>query len=153
MNKIGVNLSIDVTAIDKERMVSHANGKVYLNMTVFIDPNNPGQYGDHGMITQDVSKEEKAQNIKGPILGNAKIFWNEPVQQQAPTQGYQNLGGGQPYMQPVPPQQPVYTPERQPQLPSCPQQKAPAPGFNPTGYAPQQGQQMPPEMPDDTIPF
>ena len=88
--KIGVNLSIDVKSIDKARLVPHQNGKIYLNMTAFIDPDSPGQYGDHGMITQDVSKEEKDAGVKAPILGNAKVFWqdnSQPApQQQAPAQ-------------------------------------------------------------------
>ena len=88
MSKIGVNLSIDVKAIDKARLVAHTNGKTYLNMTAFIDPENPGQYGDHGMITQDVSKQEKDQGVKGPILGNVKVFWKEN-QQQVQQQGMQ----------------------------------------------------------------
>jgi len=81
-NKIGVNLSIDVKSIEKARLVNHQNGKTYLNMTVFIDPDSPDQYGQHGMITQDVSKEEKAGGVKGAILGNAKVFWKDNAQQQ-----------------------------------------------------------------------
>ena len=87
MSKIGVNLSIDVKAIEKARLVAHSNGKSYLNMTVFIDPNNAGPFGDHGMITQDVSKAEKDAGTKGPILGNAKVFWQE---QSAPPQQARN---------------------------------------------------------------
>ena len=75
MSKIGVRVSIDVKAIEKARLINHENGKCYLNMTVFIDPNNPGQYGDHGMITQDITKEEKDGGTKAPILGNVKVFW------------------------------------------------------------------------------
>ena len=77
MSKIGVNVSIDVKSIDKARLVNHDNGKTYLNMTVFIDPTSPDQYGQHGMVTQDVSKAEKDQGVKGPILGNVKVFWKE----------------------------------------------------------------------------
>lgn len=95
--KIGVNVSIDVTAIDKARLKAHQNGKTYLNMTVFIDPETPDNYGNHGMVTQDVSPEERQRQIKGPILGNAKVFWKDPavgmppqvqqqVQQLAPQQ-------------------------------------------------------------------
>lgn len=85
--KIGVNLSIDVKAIEKARLVNHTNGKIYLNMTVFIDPDNADQYGQHGMITQDVSKDEKASGIKGAILGNVKVFWKDEQQaQQQPAQ-------------------------------------------------------------------
>ena len=87
--KIGVNVSIDVKAIEKARLVNHDNGKIYLNMTVFIDPDSPDQHGQHGMITQDVSKDERTQGVKGAILGNVKVFWKEPgqaPQQQAPQQ-------------------------------------------------------------------
>ena len=89
MNKLGVNLSIDVKSIEKARLVEHQNGKTYLNMTVFIDPNNPDQYGQHGMITQDVSKQEKDQGVKGAILGNAKVFWKEN-QEQTHSQGLED---------------------------------------------------------------
>lgn len=96
MSKLGVNVSIDVKSIDKARLVAHQNGKTYLNMTVFIDPDNPDNYGQHGMITQDVTKPEKDQGVKGPILGNVKVFWKEagspaPQQQrqQAPQQAQQ----------------------------------------------------------------
>jgi hypothetical protein len=39
------------------------------------------------MITQDVSKQEKDQDVKGNILGNGKVFWVEngqAPQAQAP---------------------------------------------------------------------
>jgi hypothetical protein len=86
MNKIGVNVSIDVKAIDKARLVDHTNGKIYLNMTVFIDPSSPDNFGQHGMVTQDVSKEERAKDVKGPILGNVKVFWTDNQANQAPQQ-------------------------------------------------------------------
>jgi hypothetical protein len=79
MSKIGVSLSIDVTAIIKEHMLKHQNGKTYLDMTVFIDPGTEDNYGNHGMIVQNWKDAPK----KGtPILGNAKIFWREPNDQQ-----------------------------------------------------------------------
>ena len=83
MSKIGVSLSIDVTAIAKEHMLKHQNGKTYLDMTVFIDPGTEDNYGNHGMIVQNWKDAPK----KGtPILGNAKVFWREPVENapQAP---------------------------------------------------------------------
>ena len=101
MSKIGVRVSIDVKAIEKARLINHENGKCYLNMTVFIDPNNPGQYGDHGMITQDITKEEKDGGTKAPILGNVKVFWKED-QQQAHNNGMQQMQ--QPPPQQAPPQ-------------------------------------------------
>ena len=76
MNKIGVRLKIDVSKIDKALLFKGKKG-VYLDATVFIDPSNPSQYGDHGMITQDTPKDIP----DGPILGNCKIFWSEDAQQ------------------------------------------------------------------------
>ena len=112
-NKIGVSLSIDVTAIDKSKMLKHANGKTYLDMTVFIDPNTEDNYGNHGMIVQNWKEAPKGGT---PILGNAKIFWKDPNQavanpqyqppaQANPAQAMQenNAGGAHdPYQDDIP---------------------------------------------------
>jgi hypothetical protein len=89
MTKVAVSLKIDVSKIDKARLFSGAKG-TYLDATIFVDLDNLDQYGNSGMITQDVSKEEKAQGIKGNILGNGKVFWKEGGQApQAQGQGFQ----------------------------------------------------------------
>ena len=87
MARISVALKIDVTKIDKSKLFKGAKG-TYLDANVFIDLDNEDQYGNHGMITQQVTKEERDQGIKGNILGNGKIVWrdeNQP-QQQRPAQ-------------------------------------------------------------------
>ena len=88
--KIGVNLKIDVSKIDKARLFKGKKG-TYLDAIAFIDIDNTGEYGDNGMITQSVSKEEKESGDKGAILGNSKVFWRDdgnnvvqPKQSQAP---------------------------------------------------------------------
>lgn len=78
MSKIGVGLKIDVTNIDKARLHKGEKG-TYLDATVFIDLDNFDKYGQSGMITQDVTKEERAKKINGPILGNAKIFYTDGI--------------------------------------------------------------------------
>ena len=80
MSKIGVSLKIDVSKIEKARLFKGQKG-VYLDATVFIDTAELDQYGNSGMITQDVKKEEKDQGVKGAILGNCKVFWNDSAQQ------------------------------------------------------------------------
>ena len=86
MSKVGVSLKISVDKIDKDRLFRGVKG-VYMDATVFIDLDQLDQYGNSGMITQDVKKEEKDQGVKGPILGNCKVFWSENG--QAPQQGMQ----------------------------------------------------------------
>jgi single-strand DNA-binding protein len=93
--KLGVNLKIDVSKIDKNKLFKGAKG-TYLDAQVFIDI-DPDQYGNNGMITQAVTKEEKQAGQRGAILGNAKIFWNDSQPQQ------QQQGGG--WGQPQQPQQ------------------------------------------------
>ena len=70
---IGISLNMNVMKIDKDRLVKGGKGK-YLNASGFINLVETSQYGDHGFIRQDVSKEEREQGIKGEILGNIKIF-------------------------------------------------------------------------------
>lgn len=79
--KTGVKLSIDVTKIDKALLYKGTKG-TYLNCTVFID-DAEDQYGNNGMITQEVSKESRDAGEKGAILGNCKVFWRDSSGQQS----------------------------------------------------------------------
>lgn len=66
-----VAIKIDVTKIDKARLYKGQKG-TYLDAIVFLD-DEADQYGNNGMITQSVSKEEREGGVKGNILGNVKI--------------------------------------------------------------------------------
>ena len=81
--KIGISIKIDVTKIDKSRLFTGKNGAKYLDLTTFIDTDNPSQYGDHGFISQSVSKEERDNKVQTPILGNTKVFYSDLPQAQA----------------------------------------------------------------------
>jgi len=85
--KIGVSLNLDVTKIDKARLVAGNKGK-YLDATVFIEIDIKDQYGNSGMITQNVSKDEKNNGVKGNILGNCKVFWSDTQRNEAHVQGH-----------------------------------------------------------------
>ena len=76
MSKIGVSLKINVSQIDKVRLFKGQKG-VYLDATVFIDINELDQYGNSGMITQDVKKEEKdAYKRRSQVyFRGEKIWW------------------------------------------------------------------------------
>jgi hypothetical protein len=101
MSKIGVNFKIDVTKLDKSRFFKGQKG-TYVDLTCFIDPENPGEHGDHGFITQQQTKEERDNKQQMPILGNVKVFWKED-QQQAHNNGMQQMQ--QPPPQQAPPAQ------------------------------------------------
>jgi len=85
--KLGLSVKIDVSKIDKARLFKGEKG-TYLDLTTFIDLENPSEYGDHGFISQSVSKEEREQKVQTPILGNVKVFFNDaqPTNNAQPVQ-------------------------------------------------------------------
>tara|TARA_R100000935_G_scaffold22018_1_gene40802 strand:- start:48 stop:386 length:339 start_codon:yes stop_codon:yes gene_type:complete len=110
--KVAVNFSIDVTKLDKTRFKSGKNGGKYVDLTCFISPEEPDQYGQHGAISQSSSKEERDSGIQMPFVGNCKAFWGDGViiikqqqQQQAPQQQQQQApqsGGHQSFDDDIP---------------------------------------------------
>jgi len=86
--KIGVNLKVDVSKLDKSRFFQGKKG-TYVDLTTFIDTENTGEYGDNGTIAQSTSKEERQSGFKLPICGNVRVFYKAdddepPANQEAP---------------------------------------------------------------------
>lgn len=68
--------SINVYKIDKERIREYNAGK-YLDIAIiFFDQTD--QWGNDGMIVQEITKEEREQGMKSIILGKFKY----PVKKQ-----------------------------------------------------------------------
>ncbi len=76
MSKIGINISINVSKIDKTRLFKGKKG-MYMDLTTFIDTDNLDQYDNNGFISQSTSKEEREAEVRTPILGNCKVFFND----------------------------------------------------------------------------
>jgi len=91
--KVGIEVQIDVSKIDKARLYKGAKGN-YLTLTTFVNLDEKDQYENNGFITQKKNKDEQGNM---PILGNVKVFWTDggqapqqaAPQQQAPQQSYQ----------------------------------------------------------------
>ena len=73
--KIGIKIKIDVTKLDKTRFFRATSGAIYADLTMFLDTDNPGKYGDHGPIRQSLTKEERDSNLQVPIVGNGTVFY------------------------------------------------------------------------------
>lgn len=67
-----ISVRLDVTKIDKARLFKGEKG-TYLDITLLMR-DQADAYGNHGMVVQQVTKEERAAGVKGAILGNAKIL-------------------------------------------------------------------------------
>lgn len=76
MATVGISASIDVTKIDKAKLIDGKKG-TYLNITAFVNLDEKDQYDNNGMITQSVSQEEREAGTRGAILGNTKVFYKD----------------------------------------------------------------------------
>lgn len=75
-------LKIDLTKLDKAKLFNANSGAIYLDATL-LTKEEDDQYGNCGMIVQDISKADREAGVKGAILGNAKLF--RPQGAAAPT--------------------------------------------------------------------
>ena len=76
-------LKIDVTKIDKTALYKGEKG-TYLDITLLDNREGTDQYGNDGMIVQDIGKQRREAGEKGPILGNWKFIGERPVQRSLP---------------------------------------------------------------------
>jgi hypothetical protein len=77
--KIAVNFSIDVTKLDKTRFKLGKDGAKYCDLTCFISPEEPDDYGQHGGIKHSTTAEERAAGTEMNFVGNATAFWGEGI--------------------------------------------------------------------------
>lgn len=77
--KVGLNISIDVSKIDKSRLYKGEKGN-YLNLTTFVDIDNKDKYDNNGFISQSVTKEERTNGVQTPILGNVRVMYTDAGQ-------------------------------------------------------------------------
>jgi hypothetical protein len=74
------SISIDLSKVDKLKLTKTEKGQIFGNFD-FIVKDEADQYGNIGFIVQKASKEEREQQVKLPILGNAKRI---QIKQQEP---------------------------------------------------------------------
>ena len=95
--KIGLNVRINVSKIDKSKLYKGEKG-VYLNMTTFVDLDQEDEYGNNGFISIEQSKEQRDAGEQSAILGNVKKFWADGATTSAPQQQQnQNLDDDIPF--------------------------------------------------------
>lgn len=74
--------SIDLSKVDKLKLKKTDKGQIFGNFE-FIMRDELDQYGNCGFIVQQSTAEERQQQVKLPILGNAKLL-QKKVQQNIP---------------------------------------------------------------------
>jgi len=69
-----LSCSIDLSKIDKAKIIEGKNGGKYYNFDVIIN-DEPDKYGKDVAITQQQTKEERADKVKKVYIGNGKSVW------------------------------------------------------------------------------
>ena len=69
-----INLSIDVSKIDKSKLIEGKKG-TYLNLTVAVN-DNKDQFDNDCSAWQSQTKEEREAKTERNFLGNGKVFWS-----------------------------------------------------------------------------
>jgi hypothetical protein len=74
-----ISCSIDVTKIDKTKLVDGKNGAKYFNFDVIVN-DEPNQYGKDVSISLSQTKEERTAKDKKVFIGNGKTVWKKELQ-------------------------------------------------------------------------
>lgn len=70
-----INFSLDVAALPKEKFVSAANGKVYINLTMSV--NDETRYGNNTGIFVRQTQEEREAKKQKTYVGNGRVVWHD----------------------------------------------------------------------------
>jgi len=68
-----IKTSIDLTKIDKAKIITGAKGK-YLPISLTIN-DEVDQFGNQGPVIIEQSKEEREAKVAKVYLGNCKVVW------------------------------------------------------------------------------
>ncbi len=77
-----VAVSIDLTKIEKSRIVEGAKGGKYLNLTLSVN-DTEDQYGNNVSVWQSQTKEEREAKENRLFIGNGKSLWSDDAKPKA----------------------------------------------------------------------
>ena len=73
-----------VIDLDASRIQRHQNGKLYLNLEMSENKDGIDRFGKTHRVAEPATKEERAEGIRTPILGNVETFYFPSEAQGAP---------------------------------------------------------------------
>ena len=69
-------ISIDLTKLDKTKIVNGKNGQKYYNLNIGINDNSDN-YGNNIQVTEPQTQEQRAAKEPKTFYGNGKVFWTD----------------------------------------------------------------------------
>ena len=70
------SISIDLSKLDKSKIVNGKNGQKYYNLNIGINDNSDN-YGNNIQVTEPQSQEQRAAKEPKTFYGNGKVFWTD----------------------------------------------------------------------------
>lgn len=77
-----MSASIDLSKIDKTRIVEGKNGGKYFNITIILN-DTKDQYGNDVSVQVGQTKEERSAKTKAVYLGNGRLIYSSSVEEEA----------------------------------------------------------------------
>ena len=78
-----ISASIDVSKIDKSKLIEGKNGAKYYNFDIVVN-DEFNQYGKDVSLSQSQSKEEREAKSKKVFIGSGKTVWIKEAQVKEP---------------------------------------------------------------------
>ena len=83
-----ITVSIDVNKVDKNKLKDGNKGAKYLDLVLFENRDGEDRFGNHGFVCQSLTKEERANGVRGAIIGNYKNWQGASQQAGSPQQSF-----------------------------------------------------------------
>ena len=69
-------ISIDLSKLDKSKIVEGKNGQKYYNLSISIN-DATDNYGNNVSVTEPQNKEQRDNKEQRTFYGNGKVFWTD----------------------------------------------------------------------------
>ena len=79
-----ISVSIDLTKLDKSRIIEGKNGAKYYNLTINVN-DEKDQYGNDASVITSQTQEERQAKAPKTYLGNGRVVWSNNSTQAQPT--------------------------------------------------------------------
>lgn len=88
-----ISVSVNLSKIDKSKIVDGKNGAKYYNMNIIVN-DDFDQYNNNVQVTDSQTKEQRAAKEKRNFIGNGRVIWINlaEVKKDAPQQQYNSNG-------------------------------------------------------------
>lgn len=82
-----ISVSVNLSKIDKSKIVDGKNGAKYYNMNIIVN-DDFDQYNNNVQVTDSQTKEQRAAKEKRNFIGNGRVIWSNlaEVKKDAPQQ-------------------------------------------------------------------